>query len=233
METSTERLVQSNEGASQPDATPEVEFPTNTPFVNPEGDAGQVREAVDSPSPTVEGDAELDPDAPPPGYESVPKELWPDADGKPPQLTDRLLRVLRGKYFTVRHPFLIDCGHKLDMINQPKNNCGNCWFQFFNTHGELVQVADQFYRTHGKNAMIGMRGEKFVKNFGRFMVTVLKMKEEEAASESSNPEGSNPDSIDGNEVGTQATAASETNDQRGEVESRGISSGIHEQPVRD
>jgi hypothetical protein len=58
------------------------------------------------------------------------------------------------------------------MINQPKNNCETCWFNWFNSHAKLIEVADEFYRAHGKKPMIALRGEKFVKNFLRFMATV-------------------------------------------------------------
>jgi hypothetical protein len=119
----------------------------------------------------------------PEGYEGVPPELWPDASGNPPALTPQLMKRLRGKYFTVKHPRLT-CGHKLDMINQPKNNCGECWFAFFSTHPQLVEVAHQFYQTQGRGPMVGMRGSKFVKMFERFMATMfqeMKKREQEAA----------------------------------------------------
>ena len=102
----------------------------------------------------------------------VPPELQPDKDGNPPSITPELIRQLRGKYFTVKHVRLTDCGHLLDMVNQPKNNCETCWFNWFNSHAKLIEVADEFYRTHGKQPMIAMRGVKFVKNFLRFMATV-------------------------------------------------------------
>jgi hypothetical protein len=108
---------------------------------------------------------------PPPGYENVIEELWPGEDGKPPELTQSLMAKLRSKYFTIRHSTL-QCGHKFDQINQPRGNCDFCWFAFFGCHMKLVEVADQFYRQHGKRAMVGMRGEKFVKYFTRFMSTL-------------------------------------------------------------
>lgn len=87
---------------------------------------------------------------------------------------------MRAKYFTVKHPLLTNCGHKLDMINFPKRNCENCYYQWFNTHPQLVETADQFFRTHGKGPLIGLRGEKFFKAFVRYMATIIHfMKEEE------------------------------------------------------
>jgi hypothetical protein len=131
------------------------------------------------------------PESSEPDYSNLPPELRPDKDGKQPEITPRLIRKLRARYFTVRHPLLTNCGHKLDMINQPGNNCENCWYSFFNTHPQLVEVADQFYRTQGKGPMIGMRGVKFVKNFCRFMATVAHFKEEEKNVTENQQPGSN------------------------------------------
>jgi len=128
-------------------------------------------------------------EGPPSGYENTPPELWPGPDGKPPELTAELVSRLRSKYFTVRHPKLVECGHRLDMINEPRHrNCENCWWTFFNTHPQLVETADQFFRTQGKEAMIGMRGTQFVKMFVRFMSTVHHFLEEEKKRESHNQE---------------------------------------------
>lgn len=126
------------------------------------------------------GLATVDSRTPPPGYETVPPELWPDADGNPPKLTEGLMRMLRGRYFTVRHP-TITCGHKLDMINFPKRNCESCLFHFFNTHPQLVEVTDQFYRTQGRGPLVAMRGEKYFKAFVRYMVTIIRLKAEHDA----------------------------------------------------
>lgn len=117
--------------------------------------------------------------AQPPVDESLPPELRPDKDGNPPKITEELLRRLRGKYFTVRHPFLKDCEHKLDMINEPRHrHCENCWWTWFNSHGPLVETADQMYRTLGPQAVEALRGKTFVKMFRRFMATVYHFKQE-------------------------------------------------------
>jgi hypothetical protein len=110
---------------------------------------------------------------PPAGYEGVPKELWPDKDGNPPPLTPALMKRLRGKYFTVRHTSG-ECGHKIDAINQPKLNCHDCWAAFFASHPQLVEVAHQFYTTQGRNPMVAMRGEKFVKMFEKYMALLYR-----------------------------------------------------------
>ena len=120
----------------------------------------------------------------------ISEELRPDANGKYPEITPQLLKKLRGKYFTVRHVVLENCGHRLDMINQPKTNCENCWWQWLLHHPQLVETTDQFFRTHGKEPLVGMRGERYFKMFVRFMSTYLKFQQEvreaqEKANESS------------------------------------------------
>jgi hypothetical protein len=147
-------------------------------------------EGVGATVPVAEVDATEAPAGPPPGYEGVPQELWPGPDGKPPELTPALMKKMRGKYFTVRHPKLA-CSHRLDMINQPKNNCHECWAAFFSTHPQLVEVAHQFYQTQGRGPMVGMRGSKFVKFFEKFMALMyaeMQRREKEKASGTENQE---------------------------------------------
>jgi hypothetical protein len=111
----------------------------------------------------------------------IPPELRPDKDGKYPAITPKLIKAMRGRYFTVKHVLLTNCGHRLDMINEPRHrHCENCWFQWFNTHPQLVETADQFFRTHGKLALEGMRGKHFVKMFTRYMATVIHFMKQEA-----------------------------------------------------
>jgi hypothetical protein len=112
-------------------------------------------------------------------FEHLPPELRPDENGKYPELTPQLLKRLRGKYFTVKHPRLTACGHKMDLMNEPRTNCEDCWFAWFNTHQKLVEVADEMYRAKGKEALIGMRGKRFFKMFVRFMVTIIQLAKEQ------------------------------------------------------
>lgn len=172
METQDERVVQSDEGAGNPDT--------------PSGSESSVEEK------------------PPAGYENLPKELWPDKDGKPPVVTEKLLRSLRNRLFTVRHVRLLDCGHRLDMINEPRHrHCENCWFQWFNRHPQLVEIADQMFREQGKGAMIGLRGKHFFKMFVRYMATVIRLMKEEGRlpSDATNQTEPDTDSIDGSTAG--------------------------------
>jgi hypothetical protein len=115
----------------------------------------------------------------------VPPELI-GPDGKMLPFNEKTMRMLRGKYFTVRHVFLSDCGHKIDMINQPKTNCENCWYNWMNRHGQLVETADEFYRQYGKDKLVAMRGARFVKMFLRFMSTVNHFLEQQKAQELAN-----------------------------------------------
>lgn len=159
----------------------------------------------------------------PPGYENVPPELYPDANGKPPQLTERLLRKLRAKYFSIKHPVLENCGHKLDLINFPNTHCENCLYTFFNTHPQLVEVTDQFYRTHGKNPLIAMRGVKYFRAFMRYMATVIQFMKEEGRLPSEDVNQPNPGTLGDGTIAEEAEliGAAEALDQSGEAVSGG------------
>jgi len=112
----------------------------------------------------------------------VPPELI-GPDGKMLPFNEKTMRKLRGKYFSVEHPWLEDCGHRLDMINFPKRNCQNCLFQWFNCHAKLVETAHEFYQQYGKERLIALRGQKFVKAFLMFMSTVHHFLEEQKKEE--------------------------------------------------
>jgi hypothetical protein len=187
METQSERVVEVDEGVGS---------------AIPEQPIAEV--AVDS------GDPQPEASGPPEGYEGIPPELWPDANGNSPQLTPEMIRKLRGKYFTVRHA-AGECGHKIDAINQPKNNCHDCWGVFFNTHPQLVEVAHQFYQTQGRKPMVGMRGEKFVRMFEKYMALLYRAnlerkKQQELQRGVENPE---PGSTAGDDKPSETSAVSE------------------------
>jgi len=96
----------------------------------------------------------------------------------PEQMTLRQFKALRAKYFTVRHKRMEPCGHRLDAMNEPRNNCEFCWFAFFQTHGELVQTTDRAYQEQGAEFLDKMRGQKYRKMFLRFMSTMAMFKKE-------------------------------------------------------
>jgi hypothetical protein len=94
-------------------------------------------------------------------------------------LTEAQFRKLRGLYFTVRHHRVQPCGHLLDQINEPTfRNCEACWFCFFNSHGQLVEVTDKAIQEQGFRFLDKMRGRKYRKMFCRFMNTVMRAKRE-------------------------------------------------------
>lgn len=102
----------------------------------------------------------------------------PEFDPNKP-LTERDFRALRRMYFTVRHDVGKPCGHKVDRLNQPKNNCEYCWWIFFETHPDLVATADRAYIDQGREFLDRIRGWKFRKYFLRYMSTKLKIQQEQ------------------------------------------------------
>jgi hypothetical protein len=118
----------------------------------------------------------------PDGVQELPPWLI-GSDGKPLPINERTLRLIRGKTFTVRHILLEDCQHKMDMQNQPRNHCQNCWYQWLNHHGTLVQTAHEFYQQYGKERLVSLRGKVFVTMWLRFMSTIAHMIEEQKAQE--------------------------------------------------
>ena len=102
-----------------------------------------------------------------------------DHAAQPKQITELQLRQLRGKYFTVRHPRTIGCDHHQDQINEPTfRNCESCWYAFFSTHGELVNVTHEAFSEHGPEFVEKLRGRKYVQMFTRFMSTMNRLRED-------------------------------------------------------
>lgn len=218
-------LVKGNEGASSD--SPVIGTGSGlheTNLIEPtEHEGDSVPEKVSGPEPTELEQAYVGSDG---HVHELPPELRPGPDGKPPKLTEELMATLRRKYFTVRHVRLTDCGHLLDMINQPKNNCETCWFEFFNRHGKLVDVTHEFFMDHGKEPLIAMRGARYVKMYLRFMSTVHHMLQEQKEKENGthNQVGQSDTDIRCGS-GSQGTA-SETTDSRGETEGRQVSDDV-------
>jgi hypothetical protein len=69
-------------------------------------------------------------------------------------------------------PKIKECGHSYDEMNQPRTNCEWCWVAWFTAHGEIVKIADECFRAEGRETLVRIRGEKFVKMFLRYMATV-------------------------------------------------------------
>jgi hypothetical protein len=121
-------------------------------------------------------------------------QILADDAAKPPQtLTETQFRALRRQYFTVRHGRCQPCGHRFDVITEPRTNCEHCWFHWLNEHGELIQTADRAYQEQGERFLTAMRGRKFTKMFLRFMSTLARLKaEEEKKNAVQNQTGSQP-----------------------------------------
>lgn len=95
------------------------------------------------------------------------------------KLSEGQIRQLRNKFFTVRHFTVPECGHKLDMIKEPSfRNCEYCWFCFFSSHKELVDVTHEAFSQHGKQLVVNLRGEKYFTRFCQYMATLARFKQE-------------------------------------------------------
>lgn len=116
----------------------------------------------------------------------------PPVEAAPPlpkkELTEKDWRAIRRLYVTVRLNTVEPCGHKLDPSRDPRGNCPYCWFVFFQTHGELVQTADEMFQKVGSQGLETLRGKKFVKNFLRFMAVIATMKAQAEAQKEKNGE---------------------------------------------
>lgn len=99
--------------------------------------------------------------------------------GQGSMLNESQYRILRGKYFTVKHVLIEICGHKIDMINEPRHrNCEYCWWAWLSAHGELVETVDRALREQGETFLIKMRGKHFLTMFRRYMSTVARFQKE-------------------------------------------------------
>lgn len=129
------------------------------------------------------------------------------------------MRKLRGKYFTVKHQRLENCNHRIDLITEPRTNCQNCWFQWFNIHPQLIETTDQFFRTKGKGPLVAMRGEKYFKMFVRFMATIIHLQKEQEKLNGAN----SGNKIDGGNAGERGEdSVRKTADEGGQDGSSGI-----------
>jgi hypothetical protein len=188
MESRDERVVQGDEGSSTRDAVQTTVDGIEATFVQAvvednaqESPVPQQSSGIERGTPVTIGQfTDHDPEQGAAIDHSIATggPLFEDKDK--PQITEAQYRKLRGQYFTVRHIPLTDCGHKMDVINQPRHaNCENCWWQWFNFHPKLVETVDEAWREHGKAFVVRLRGRKFADMFARFIVTVVAFKKEE------------------------------------------------------
>jgi hypothetical protein len=69
------------------------------------------------------------------------------------------------------------CGHKFAPGSEPRfSNCESCWFAFFQVHGDLTKAVTELVHEHGMDSVKQVRGEKFAKNFIKFMATIAQWK---------------------------------------------------------
>lgn len=118
----------------------------------------------------------------------------------PKQMTRQVWKQLMRIHFTVRRGKAQPCEHKLSSINvpnekgensifitsDPRKNCDSCWFTYFNTNGQMTQIADECFREAGRDVLERSRGKRFVKYFLRFMSTIARFQREAAEREAAN-----------------------------------------------
>lgn len=62
------------------------------------------------------------------------------------------------------------CNHcaKYQAIQVPRSNCANCWDKYFITHKNYVAFDVNAIEKLGRDNLVKLRGEKYVKNLERF-----------------------------------------------------------------
>ena len=101
----------------------------------------------------------------------------------PPKLTRKQIGEMRRQFMTVTHGTVILCGHKLDVKNQPKNNCPPCWEAYFKTGENRLVVLHDTLVTKGLPALRAQYGDKLVKQFARFLDNELYQERNDGISE--------------------------------------------------
>ena len=118
----------------------------------------------------------------------------------PKQMTRQVWKQMMRMHFTVRRGTAPGCGHKLSSINvpnekgentlfitlDPRKNCDSCWFTYFNTNGQMTNIADECFREAGRDVLERSRGKRFVKYFLRFMSTIARFQREAAEKAAAN-----------------------------------------------
>ena len=131
----------------------------------------------------------------------------------PKQMTRQVWKQMMRIHFTIRRGTAPGCGHKLSSINvpnekgentifitsDPRKNCDSCWFTYFNTNGQMTNIADECFREAGRDVLERSRGKRFVKYFLRFMSTIARFQREAAEKAAAN--GVEANGTQGNEDG--------------------------------
>jgi hypothetical protein len=116
----------------------------------------------------------------------------------PAKIRTQYKELLRWR-FTVRRPLVKQCGHKINIAADPRNNCPSCWFAFFQSNGQITQIADECFTEAGRDVLERSRGKKFTRFFLMFMSTIARFQREaeEAAAKGEQNE------VDGTERSTE------------------------------
>lgn len=101
----------------------------------------------------------------------------------PPKMTRKVWKEMMRIHFTVRRPIVKSCGHKINITSDPRSNCPDCWFAYFQNNGQMTQIADECFTQAGRDVLTQSRGKKFVKYFLMFMSTMARFQREAAAAE--------------------------------------------------
>ena len=64
------------------------------------------------------------------------------------------------------------CGHKIDPVNGPTNNCMDCWMSYWNNDANRVQIWMNVINNDGEQGLVNEFGAKQVKWFKRFLIAV-------------------------------------------------------------
>jgi hypothetical protein len=114
----------------------------------------------------------------------------------PKAMTRQVWKQMMRMHFTVRRGKAQPCGHKLAstldaeghtiITSDPRLNCEHCWFTYFNTNGNMTNIADECFREAGRDVLERSRGKKFVKYFLMFMSTIARFQKEAAEKAAAN-----------------------------------------------
>jgi hypothetical protein len=87
-----------------------------------------------------------------------PAKAFPGSDDDP-------LRTTR-LTCTIKQPgavHVVECGHKFDPREMPRNNCGYCWYVYWQLHPAEVVAGQSVIKVYGKDAVIKSKGTKYYK----------------------------------------------------------------------
>lgn len=132
---------------------------------------------------------------------------------KPP--TEAQFRLARKIYWTQQYKTVDACGHKFHPTDAPKTNCDDCWIAYFQVHGEVTQLCDEIFRKEGLATLKKLKGDKYAKNFVRFMAGLAQYQKEhsvesvgDASNSSTSTEGTGAGSTDTGNIGTEVESTS-------------------------